>query len=363
MNGLEYTPSPNFHGNATLSVFIDDMESFGSGGALSSSSKFIIQVFSVIDPPLIDTPFPHHLSINEDSILNLTGADIKEFDGVAQSMYIVTMSCNFGNISILSKASNLQLLHFTSGTHNNNSKIELYGNLEHIQEAMYYLQYKPYSNFNTHKYFTEDSVKIQITRIHVRDLMANDTSYVRTEDNTSSIQISVFVEPITDFIEFHFNPKSYTMSPNNVLTDIGYMLEDPDINDEDFESTPGIVVAEVEFYMNVSSGFISIMTSEEIPNVVVMIENEEDLKRWKTPTSSPWHKSKSIRFRSDVQGVRKVLDSLVYEPLSDWTGNDSVLFEIFRVVDMKGMIVEAKDSVAVGFVHRNISITIDEDET
>ena len=358
LNSLQYTPSSNFHGNVTLKVFIDDMESFGSGGSLSSTSEFIIQVRSVVDPPIIDCPFSLDLSMDEDSTLDLMGIEVKEYDGEAQSMYIVTMSCDYGNISVLSKASTLQLLHFTSGTYNNGSNIEFYGNLEHVQDAIYNLQYKPRKNFNTYKFLSEDTINIQVTRIHARDLMSSDAPYIRTKDDTSSIQITVLVEPITDFIEFHFNPKSYTMAQNNILTDIGYMLEDPDINDEDFESGSGIVIAEVEFYISVKDGFISIMTSGEIPNVVVMIENEKDLTRWKTPKTSPWHKAKSLRFRSDIKGVRNVMDSLVYEPLPDRVGNDTILFEIFRVVDMKGIIVDAKDSIAVGFVSRNITIAV-----
>ena len=60
------------------------------------------------------------------------------------------------------------------------------------------------------------------------------------------------------------------------------MLKDSDINDEDFEYGYGMVVAKVEFYNSISDNFISIIPSEEIHNIVVMIENKEELTRWKT---------------------------------------------------------------------------------
>lgn len=344
-NGMEYFPPCDFNGNVTLHIFVDDME---SGGLLSSSLNLQIHVSSVLDPPFIATPF-YEMTIDEDTSVYINGTTFSDIDGEDQNMYIVTLETNFGTISINERF--LNNLIFLLGDGKNNTKITFCGSMKNAKAALHLLSYTPSMNFNSNK-FVNDIVSIQITRIkNVRDMEGYKTS----DDNTSSAKILVIVKPIPDILELFFQPDFYTIVENSILTNVNFHISDPDIGDTELpisHSTPD----EVECLITTNVGLIYISLLETISGVVIIIQDEEELERLLSPQKSD--KSKQILFRTDIQGVRNVLNSLTYEPLPHWSGNDTITVKMHRTVEYTGKVIDPLDAESVGEVIAQASIKV-----
>jgi len=86
LDGLSFTPTPNFNGAASLQVLSDDLGNTGSGGSQTDNDIINITVDAVNDPPTVAAPAV--IAVTEDVATSLTGITVADLDAGANPVEI-----------------------------------------------------------------------------------------------------------------------------------------------------------------------------------------------------------------------------------------------------------------------------------
>lgn len=146
LNGMQFTPSSNFVGQAELDIEVDDQGNSGEGGALTDTATVIISVTAVNDAPVITVPSAQ--SVDEDGTLTLSTGNgnlisIADVD-VSSSALQVIVSVTNGTLTLAQTTG----LTFTSGDGTTDATMTFTGTLTNINAALDGLQYDPTADYN-----------------------------------------------------------------------------------------------------------------------------------------------------------------------------------------------------------------------
>jgi hypothetical protein len=147
LDGLVYTPTPNFNGATTITIVTNDQGNTGSGGAKSDTDTLNITVSAVNDPPVLTAPAAVQ-AVNEDSSLTFNSgngnliaiADVDASSGDLQ----VTLTATNGSITL----GNTSGLTFTSGDGINDATMTFTGKMSAINSALNGMSFKGSTNYN-----------------------------------------------------------------------------------------------------------------------------------------------------------------------------------------------------------------------
>jgi len=205
---VTFNPTPNFNGNATLTLITSDLGNTGTEGALADRDVININVTAVNDAPI--TSVPEGQTISEDTTLTFSSGNsnqitVSDIDG-ANSIEKVTLSVSKGTLNLASTAG----LTIDSGANGSNT-LTFTGTLSAINNALNGLIYIPAANYNgtdTLTITSQDSansnlsdtktVMIGITPVNDTpvnsvpngQLTAEDTAKIFSEANGNKISIS-----------------------------------------------------------------------------------------------------------------------------------------------------------------------------
>ncbi len=135
LNGLTYTPNPNFNGSDSLSVSTSDQGNFGSGGALSDNDTISITIDPVNDAPVNTVPGPQ--TVFNTTTLSLGSIQVSDVDA---QMLEVNLTVSEGVISLGSTAG-------VDVTGNDSASLVTTGSVAAINSALGTLVYDPEDSF------------------------------------------------------------------------------------------------------------------------------------------------------------------------------------------------------------------------
>ena len=145
LEGLVYTPDPNYNGDDTLALSLNDLGLTGSGGTLTVAGNVILTLNSINDAPVIS--FPNPPTIDEDTIYTFStaltnGISLADVDIDASPMTIA-LSVNDGTLKLGSTADIL----FNAGI-DESSTMTLQGTLSSLNTALDGIIFTPNTQFN-----------------------------------------------------------------------------------------------------------------------------------------------------------------------------------------------------------------------
>ncbi|HIF9181107.1 TPA: DUF5801 repeats-in-toxin domain-containing protein [Photobacterium damselae] len=131
-NGIEYQPEPDFNGEDSMSVTVDDLGNSGAGGALTDSGQVDIVVNPVNDAP--ENTVPNEVVAQEDTTTVISGLSVSDPDysesGSSDSM-TVTLSVEHGILDITLPAGSSLVV-----TGNGSGELVISGSLDEINKLL-----------------------------------------------------------------------------------------------------------------------------------------------------------------------------------------------------------------------------------
>src|SRR4029079_6799351 len=102
LNGLVYTPTPDFDGAGSVSITVHDLGNSGSGGAKSATATIAVDVLPENDPPHISAPLTQ--TMTEDlplifSAANGNSVSIADVDAGSNAVSVV-LSTTVGTLTL-----------------------------------------------------------------------------------------------------------------------------------------------------------------------------------------------------------------------------------------------------------------------
>jgi hypothetical protein len=137
LNGLLFSPTPNYNGNAAIQVEVND-------GSLTSAQTINLTVNAVNDTPFITNPVTQ--TVNEDTSLTFSQANgnaiqVSDVDSPTLTLTLTTAN---GTISLGSNTN----LSFLSGTGVNETSFTISGTLADLNQALEGLKFNPNQDYN-----------------------------------------------------------------------------------------------------------------------------------------------------------------------------------------------------------------------
>ncbi|MCS6853054.1 MAG: FG-GAP-like repeat-containing protein, partial [Gemmataceae bacterium] len=145
LNGLTFTPPPNFAGTVTLSLQTNDMGNFGVGGAQTDSDTVTINVQAVNDAPVNTVPGSQTV-FKDTTLVFSTGAgnsiSVADVDAGSNPVQ-VTLTVSAGDLTLGSTAG----LSFSTGDGTADPTMTFSGTLSAVNAALQNLTFTPPSGF------------------------------------------------------------------------------------------------------------------------------------------------------------------------------------------------------------------------
>ncbi|MBI5760347.1 MAG: tandem-95 repeat protein [Planctomycetales bacterium] len=152
LNGLQFRPTTDFNGAASLQVMTGDQGNTGTGGPLSDSDTINITVNDVNDAPVNSLPGVQTVAEDGSLVFNTTNnnrVSINDVDARSGVLRVVLTTAN-GTLSLGSTSG----LTFLSGNGTQNTSMSFTGTLANLNTALNNLTFFPNANFNGSASFT-----------------------------------------------------------------------------------------------------------------------------------------------------------------------------------------------------------------
>jgi hypothetical protein len=152
LNGLQFRPTTDFHGTATLQITLNDLGNSGSGGSLSDTDTVNILVNDVNDAPVNSVPGTQTVSGGGSKSFNTANSNrvsITDVDARDGSLRVVLTAIN-GTLSLGSTSG----LSFLAGNGTRNSAMSFLGTLVNLNSALSNLTLFPNASFSGSASFT-----------------------------------------------------------------------------------------------------------------------------------------------------------------------------------------------------------------
>ena len=131
---VDYLGNANYSGADVLNLSVDDQGNTGSGGAKTDTKSVAITVAAVNDAPILTVPSAQ--SVNEDTLLSITGISIADVDA-ATGVVRITMSVASGRLTL----AQITGLTFTVGDGTSDAAMTFTGTLANVNAALARVDY------------------------------------------------------------------------------------------------------------------------------------------------------------------------------------------------------------------------------
>ena len=138
---VDYLGNANYSGADVLSVSVDDQGNTGAGGAKTDTKSVAITVTAANDAPILTVPVAQ--SVNEDTLLSITGISIADVDAASGAVKI-TMSVASGRLTL----AQITGLTFTVGDGTSDASMTFTGTLANVNAALARVDYLGNANYS-----------------------------------------------------------------------------------------------------------------------------------------------------------------------------------------------------------------------
>ena len=308
IDGLSYSPDPNFNGTAPLQSTINDLGNAGSGIAESATKTVNITVNAINDGPSITVPAAQ--TTDEDSPITFSAAnstalivadtDVGEGTGDLQ----LSLGVNFGTLAIASTDG----LAIVAGAENTNS-LTLKGIPDKINLALEGLVYTPDPDINDDDILT----------LLVSDL--GDTGS-GGEQNVSST-VAITINAIND-APINQLPFAQTTREDQALTFSTATSNLLSIYDDAPEGSTAL-----EVQLSVDNGTLTLASTA---NLTIIAGSDA---------------SDSLTLTGQLADINTALDGLIYTPTADHFGADTLTVTPATTVALAPAVATDSDTLAI----------------
>ena len=181
---VNYVPTANFNGSATLTMTTSDNGNTGSGGTQTDVDMITINVAAVNDP--VTSSAPATATVDEDGSVAINGLSISDVDATLApgGQYAVTLTATQGTLTLSTVAG----LSFTTGDGTSDATMSFTGTQSAINTALASAAYAPAANYN-------GAATINITVTDQVGVVVATGSGVATSDSDT---INVTVSAVND---------------------------------------------------------------------------------------------------------------------------------------------------------------------
>ena len=138
---VDYLGNANYSGADTLNISVDDQGNTGAGGAKTHSGTVAITVAAANDAPILTVPSAQ--SVNEDTLLSVTGISIADVDAATGAVKI-TMSAAQGRLTLAQVTG----LTFSVGDGTSDAAMTFTGTVANVNLALARVDYLGNANYN-----------------------------------------------------------------------------------------------------------------------------------------------------------------------------------------------------------------------
>ncbi len=279
LNGMVFRGTPDFNGNAMVTVAVDDQGNTGTGGPLTDVESFNVTVQAVNDAPVITLPGP--ASGPEDTDLVIAGLVVNDVD-VGTGNCQLTLSVSQGRLILTTTAGlNFQTPAPPANPALPRPSFAFSGTLAQVQAAIAGLTYRPNLNFNGN-----DTLNISIS-----DLGNSPNPPVLQDSDSLAITITAV------------NDAPVLAVPGAQVVDEDTTLFIPGITLADVDAAPGLL----EVQLAVASGVLTL-------NSVTGL----------TFTTGDGTQDPAITFRGTLPNLNNAVANLRYRGNQDFNGSDTL---------------------------------------
>lgn len=306
---LDFTPEANYNGDATLTLFVDDLGNNGDTpndanvtagdpeDNLTATAVVNVTIDAVNDPPALTAPNDFNVEADEDTPLSIPGLTITDVDADPGEL-TVTLAVDFGTV-MLGQTNGLT---FVNGTQNGQATVTFTGSQTDLNAALQTVTYTG--------------------NLHANDLnnggVETFTFTVNDEGNTGAPGDD---QEATAEFQFNVNPINdapTVMVPAAQTTDedmsiafsaangIAITVDDLDANED-----PDAASRDVRITLSVSDN--GVLALNDTTGLTVVDGNNGD---------------NTLVFEGTLAEVNAALDSLVYTPVEDFNGSDQLVVRI-----------------------------------
>ena len=99
LEGLYFTPAPDFYGSVTVAIHVNDGGASGQGNILSAKSVISIEITSANDPPSVELPRVYRRSGGHGPV-SIEGVDVDDVDVIDGENFVLSVVADQGSVSI-----------------------------------------------------------------------------------------------------------------------------------------------------------------------------------------------------------------------------------------------------------------------
>lgn len=144
LEGLYFSPAPEFYGSVALAIDVNDGGASGQGNILSASSTISIDVTPVNDPPDIGVPGVHRRSGGHGP-LRIEGINITDVDVIDGESFVLSINADLGSVSI-DPPSSVSIESVSSEESTSIVRVNIAGLLPDIRRALSHVWFLPPSD-------------------------------------------------------------------------------------------------------------------------------------------------------------------------------------------------------------------------
>ena len=282
LNGMIFTPTTDYQGEAQITIRVNDQGSFGSGGDKEATQSFDFTVIDAGSPPV--NSLPAAPSLDEDASLTFSSANgnaITVSDSDSSELFI-DLEVSVGTLTLGSTAG----ISFTDGDGTADTVMVFSGTVANLNTALEGLMYQ-----------TQADVSADVT------LTMRSTETVAPQLSDSDI-LTITVNSINDAPKLAI-PAAQSVAEEGTLTFSSANSNAFGIIDDASESG-----ASIEVQVSVSSGTVKLGQTAGL-----------------TITSGA-DESATVTFDSEVAAALAALEGIAYTPSADFNGSDQLQLRV-----------------------------------
>lgn len=310
LDGLAFTPGQDYVGAASLTITTNDLGNTGAGGPMSDSDTVSITVGAVNDAPVIDGPAG--LTVDEDSSItisaaNMNGISIDDVD-LGAGKFAVTINLDHGTLTLRRTTG----LNFSAGA-DGTSSMSFTGSRTAVNSALDASIYTPDPGYT-----------------------GSDTLSVVASDQGSSGSGG----PQMDAVDIPITVRGINDAPVLTLGDTDVSLDEDGSLSFSTSNMNQIFVSDVDVLEG--DGRVEVTLSAGNGTLTLSTQNNISI-------SSGMDGTGSLTFDGPIGDVNVALSGLLYQPVADFNGNDTIDVHVSDLMNFGFMATELTDdgSIAV----------------
>ena len=292
---LSYKPNGDFHGRDVIRIHVSDMGNVGVKRegrefnmiALSDTAEIPLIIRSIKDTPILIAPTYIKLEEDSSTVLEMSISHPDSDEALVQ----LDFECERGKIKFMY----IEGLTFVNDTFNDAASVSVFGSIVAFQRSLHQVIFSPSENWNNHG-LRPNAILISVRNFH--------------EQEAINHVIKVDVTPLADPPRWHV-PGGLTSLQHigsiptiKVLEDSSIKISPISITDDDMITTSHQCTLTVT--ISADNGVLKLAEYNGV-------FTENNLSR--------------INFSASIDAVNRALDYLIYTPLPNFHGKDSITLE------------------------------------